>query len=155
MGIVPIYRKPRLIIPRYNAKGFPYMLKGTQLQCPDQEWGADITYIPMKQGDMYLVAMMDWFSRKVLSWSLSSTMDKGVCVVGLKASFAKSNKLPEIINGDQRSEFTGTPGSKWKRNEATKAAKRGKDARWTMSSSRDCGGTSSMKVFYCGKQNKG
>jgi putative transposase len=107
MGIVPIYRKPRLSIPRYKAKRYPYLLKGVKVERPDQVWCADITYIPMKQGHMYLVAVMDWFSRKVLSWRLSSTMDEGFCVDALKAAFAQSKKLPEIINTDQGSQFTG------------------------------------------------
>lgn len=107
MGIVPIYRKPRMSIPRYKAKRYPYLLKGIKVERPNQVWCADITYIPMKQGHMYLVAVMDWFSRKVLSWRLSSTMDEGFCVDALKAAFAQSKKLPEIINTDQGSQFTG------------------------------------------------
>jgi putative transposase len=61
MGIVPIYRKPRLSTPCYKAKRYPYLLKGMKVERPDQVWCADITYIPMKQGHMYLVAVMDWF----------------------------------------------------------------------------------------------
>jgi len=78
-----------------------------KVERPDQVWCADITYIPMKQGHMYLVAVMDWFSRKVLSWRLSSTMDEGFCVDALKAAFEQSKKFPEIINTDQGSQFTG------------------------------------------------
>jgi putative transposase len=107
MGIIPICRKPRLSIPRHKAKRYPYLLKGIKVERPNQVWCANITYIPMKQGHMYLVAVLDWFSRKVLSWRLSSTMDEGFCVEALEAAFAQSKKLPDIINTDQGSQFTG------------------------------------------------
>lgn len=107
MGIVPIYRKPRLSIPHPKAKRYPYLLKNMEVDRPNQVWCADITYIPMSQGHMYLVAVMDWYSRKVLSWRLSNTMDESFCVEALQEALSQAKQLPEIINTDQGSQFTG------------------------------------------------
>ena len=107
MGIVPIYRKPRLSIPHLKAKRYPYLLKDMNVERSNQVWCADITYIPMSQGHMYLVAVMDWHSRKVLSWRLSNTMDESFCVEALQDALSQAKKLPEVINTDQGSQFTG------------------------------------------------
>jgi putative transposase len=72
---MPIYQKPRTSIAHPEHKRYPYLLSGLAINRPDQVWCADITYIPMRKGFLYLVAIMDWFSRKILSWKLSNTMD--------------------------------------------------------------------------------
>ncbi|XOV72635.1 MAG: IS3 family transposase [Verrucomicrobiota bacterium] len=107
MGIQAIYRKPRLSIPNRESKRYPYLLKDIEIERPDQVWCADITYIPMKHGHLYLVAVMDWYSRKVLSWKLSNTMDERFCVEALDEALSKAKKMPEIVNTDQGSQFTG------------------------------------------------
>ena len=107
MGIQAIYRKPRLSIPNRESKRYPYLLKDIEIERPDQVWCADITYIPMKHGHLYLVAVMDWYSRKVLSLKLSNTMDERFCVEALDEALSKAKKIPEIVNTDQGSQFTG------------------------------------------------
>jgi len=107
MGIQAIYRKPRLSIPNRESKRYPYLLKDIEIERPDQVWCADITYIPMKHGHLYLVAVMDWYSRKVLSWKLSNTMDERFCVEALDEALSKAKKMPDIVNTDQGSQFTG------------------------------------------------
>lgn len=105
MGITAIYQKPRTTIPNQNHKIYPYLLKGAVIDRPNQVWATDITYIPMRKGFMYLVAVIDWASRKVLSWRLSNTMDTRFCVDALQAAIAKCGP-PEIFNTDQGSQFT-------------------------------------------------
>ena len=75
MGLMPIYRRPRTSIPGKGHKTYPYLLRGMAIERPNQVWCADITYIPLAKGFLYLVAIMDWWSRKVLAWRLSNTMD--------------------------------------------------------------------------------
>lgn len=105
MGLEPIYRKPRTSIPHPEHTRYPYLLRGMAITRPNQVWCADITYIPMRKGFLYLVAIMDWYSRKVLSWRLSNTMDTDFCVSALEEALAKYGK-PDIFNTDQGSQFT-------------------------------------------------
>ena len=105
MGIQAIYQKPRTTVPNQNHKIYPYLLKGAVIDRSNQVWATDITYIPMRKGFMYLVAIIDWASRKVLSWRLSNTMDTRFCVDALQAAIAKYGP-PEIFNTDQGSQFT-------------------------------------------------
>jgi putative transposase len=105
MGLEPIYQKPRTSIPRPGHKRYPYLLRDLAIIRPNQVWCADITYIPMRKGFLYLVAIMDWRSRKVLSWRLSNTMDTDFCVCALEEALAKYGK-PDIFNTDQGSQFT-------------------------------------------------
>jgi putative transposase len=105
MGLMPIYQKPRTSIPQAGNKLYPYLLRELTINRPNQVWCADITYIPMSKGFLYLVAVMDWFSRKVLSWKLSNTMDTDFCVSALEEALAKYGK-PDIFNTDQGSQFT-------------------------------------------------
>jgi putative transposase len=86
-------------------KIWPYLLRKMVIGRPNQVWCADITYIPMKRGFLYLVAIMDWYSRKVLAWRLSNTMDADFCIEALKEALAKHG-MPEIFNTDQGSQFT-------------------------------------------------
>jgi len=104
MGLEAIYPKPRLSIKDKAHKIYPYLLRDVTVSHINQVWSADITYIPMPHGFMYLVAVMDWFSRYVLSWRLSNTLDVDFCLEALEE--ALSYGKPEIFNTDQGSQFT-------------------------------------------------
>ncbi|GAJ11409.1 unnamed protein product, partial [marine sediment metagenome] len=104
MGLRAIYRRPRISKPAPGHKIYPYLLNGMNITRPNQVWAADITYIPMAQGFLYLVAIIDWYSRYVLSWRLSNTLDAGFCVEALKEALKKGR--PEIFNTDQGAQFT-------------------------------------------------
>ena len=88
MGLHPIYQKPRTTIPHPDHKIYPYLLRDLIIDRPNQVWCADITYIPMRRGFLYLVAIMDWQSRKVLAWRLSNTMETSFCVEALEQAMA-------------------------------------------------------------------
>jgi putative transposase len=105
MGLKAIYREPKTSIPNLEHKIYPYLLSNLTIDRPNQVWCTDITYIPMRRGFLYLVAVLDWYSRKVLSWRLSNTMDAGFCVQALEEALQKHGK-PEIFNTDQGSQFT-------------------------------------------------
>jgi len=105
MGLQAIYPKPRTTKPYPQNKVYPYLLRGLKINRPDQVWAADITYVPMSRGFMYLVAIMDWHSRKVLSWRVSNSMDADFCVEALEEAIGKYG-CPEIFNTDQGSQFT-------------------------------------------------
>lgn len=105
MGIAALYRKPRLSQPHPGHKVYPYLLRGLEIARANQVWAADVTYIPMARGFCYLVAIMDWASRKVLAWRLSNTLDASFCVEALEEALAKYG-TPEIFNTDQGSQFT-------------------------------------------------
>jgi putative transposase len=104
MGIEAVYAKPKLSQPGEGHKIYPYLLKRLRIERPDQVWCTDITYIPMAQGFLYLVAVMDWFSRFVLSWALSLTMELAFCLEALRGALGRG--CPEIFNSDQGSQFT-------------------------------------------------
>lgn len=104
MGIEAVYPKPRLSQPGEGHKIYPYLLRGVTVERVNQVWSTDITYIRMAQGFVYLVAVMDWFSRFVLSWSLSLTMELDFCLEALKSALRRGQ--PEIFNSDQGSQFT-------------------------------------------------
>jgi putative transposase len=105
MGIEAIYRKPRLSKPHPGDKVYPYLLRGLEITRANQVWAADITYLPMARGFCYLVAIMDWASRRVLSWRLSNTLDVSFCTEALEEAIVKYG-IPEIFNSDQGSQFT-------------------------------------------------
>ena len=105
MGIVALYPKKNTSKPGKGHKIYPYMLKGLAINQPNQVFCADITYIPMAKGFVYLVAIMDWNSRKVVSWRLSNTMDSDFCVDALEEAIERYG-APEIFNTDQGSQFT-------------------------------------------------
>jgi putative transposase len=107
MGIEALYRKPRTTKPEPGHKIFPYLLRGLEITRPNQVWAMDITYIPMAQGFVYLTVVLDWFSRRVLAWRMSITMEAAFCVDALEEALARYGK-PEIFNTDQGSQFTGT-----------------------------------------------
>ena len=104
MGIKAIYRRPRTSTPAPGHKTYPYLLGGMEITRPNQVWAADITYIPMARGFLYLVVIMDWYSRYVLSWRLSNTLDAGFCVDALEEALRKGR--PDICNTDQGAQFT-------------------------------------------------
>lgn len=105
IGLVPIYQKPRTTIPHPEHRKYKYLLKDLVIDRPNQVWCADITYIPMRKGFLYLVAVMDWATRKVLSWKLSNSMEADFCIEALEDAMARHGK-PEIFNTDQGSQFT-------------------------------------------------
>jgi putative transposase len=105
MGLEAVYPRPRTSIPYSGHTVYPYLLRGMSIERPNQVWAADITYIPLKRGFMYLVAIMDWNSRKVLAWRVSNTMESGFCVEALQEAIERYG-FPEIFNTDQGSQFT-------------------------------------------------
>ena len=106
MRLVPIYQTPNTSKKHPQHKIYPYLLRELTIDRPNQVWCVDITYIPMRRGVLYLVAIMDWYSRKVLSWRLSNSMEADFCVEALKEAIAWHG-TPEIMNSDQGSQFTG------------------------------------------------
>ena len=107
MGIEALYRRPSTSKPAPGHKIYPYLLRGLKVERPNQVWAMDLTYIPMARGFVYLAAVVDWFSRRVLSWRLSITMETGFCVEAVEEALARHGK-PEIFNTDQGSQFTST-----------------------------------------------
>ena len=104
LGLQVIYRRPRTSKPAPGHKVYPYLLGGMEITGPNQVWAADITYIPMARGFLYLVASMDWYSRYVVAWRLSNTLDADFCVETLEEALSKGK--PEVFNTDQGSQFT-------------------------------------------------
>ena len=107
MGLEAIYKRPRTSRPHPQHPVYPNLLRKMVIDRPNQVWCADITFVPVKNGFLYLVAIMDWATRKVLSWRLSNTMHANFCVEALKEAIAKHGP-PEIMNTDQGSQFTGS-----------------------------------------------
>ncbi|UCE55132.1 MAG: IS3 family transposase [Desulfobacterales bacterium] len=107
MGLEAIYPKPRTSRPHPQHRVYPYLLKNLKIDRANQVWAADITYIPMSRGFMYLVAVMDWHSRKVLSWRLSNTLDTDFCVEALVEALSRFGS-PQIFNTDQGAQFTAS-----------------------------------------------
>jgi putative transposase len=105
MGIQAVYRKPNTSKPAPGHKIYPYLLRDLAVTRPNQVWAMDLTYVPMARGFVYLAAVIDWFSRRVLSWRLSITMEAGFCVEAVEDALARHGK-PEIFNTDQGSQFT-------------------------------------------------
>lgn len=104
MGLEALYRRPRTTIRDKEHKVYPYLLRGVEITYPNQVWSTDITYIPMSKGFMYLVAIIDWFSRYVIAWRVSNTMEGTFCNETLEESLARDT--PVIFNSDQGSQFT-------------------------------------------------
>ncbi|MCR9821642.1 IS3-like element ISVpa4 family transposase [Vibrio parahaemolyticus] len=107
MGIGAIYPKPKTTLANKAHKVYPYLLRDIEVTYPNQAWVIDITYIPMAKGFLYLVAIIDWYSRKVLAWRLSNTMDTSFCIEALEEAL-KHYGPPDIFNSDQGSQFTST-----------------------------------------------
>jgi putative transposase len=105
MGLAPIYQRPRTTVPNPGHRVYPYLLRDLTIDGPNQVWCADLTYIPMRRGFLYLVAIMDWATRKVLSWRVSNTMEVEFCIEALEEALKRFGR-PEIFNTDQGSQFT-------------------------------------------------
>jgi putative transposase len=105
MGMEALYRKPNTSKPAPGHKIYPYLLRGMTIDRPNQVWAMDITYVPMARGFVYLAAVIDWFSRRVLAWRLSITMEAAFCVEALEEALTRHGR-PEIFNTDQGSQFT-------------------------------------------------
>jgi putative transposase len=105
MCIEAIYRGPNTSKPAPGHRTYPYLLRGVAITRPNQVWAMDITYIPMARGFVYLAAVVDWFSRRVLAWKLSITMETSFCIEALDEALS-SNEKPKILNTDQGSQFT-------------------------------------------------
>ena len=106
MGISALYRKPSTSRPVPGHKIYPYLLRGVTVDRPDQAWAMDFTYVPRARGFVYLAAVVDWYSRRVLAWRLSITMEAAFCVEALEEALARHGK-PDVFNTDQGSQFTG------------------------------------------------
>jgi putative transposase len=106
MGIEALYRRPRTSKPTPGHRIYPYLLRDVAVIRPNQVWATDITYIPMARGFVYLVVVLDWFSRRALSWRVSITMEADFCVEAVEEALSRYGK-PEIFNSDQGSQFTG------------------------------------------------
>ena len=146
MGIAALGPKPRTTRPQPGHKIFPYLLRNLTIDRPNQVWAADITYIPIGRGFLYLVAIIDWASRAVLAWRLSNTMDGAFCVAALQEALARYGR-PDIFNTDQGSQFTSqAPSPAGCRAPASKSRWTGVAGGWTMSSSSGCGGRSSTRT---------
>jgi putative transposase len=105
MGLAAIYQRPKTTVRHPQHRVFPYLLRNMAIDEPDQVWCADITYIPMRRCFLYLVAIMDWHSRRVLSWRLSNTMEADFCIEALEEALSRFGR-PGIFNTDQGSQFT-------------------------------------------------
>ena len=105
MGLAAIYQQPRTTVPHPEHRTYPYLLRGLRIERQNQVWCSDITYIPMRRGFLYLVAVMDWATRKVLSWRLSNTLEAEFCIAALEEALARYGR-PDIFNTDQGSQFT-------------------------------------------------
>lgn len=106
MGLEAVFPGRKTTIANREHRVYPYLLRGVKVTRPNQVWSADITYIPMSIGFMYLVAVIDWYSRHVLSWHLSNTLDSSFCVAALLDAFESTQARPEVFNTDQGSQFT-------------------------------------------------
>ncbi len=104
MGLEAIYPKPKLTVARAGHRIYPYLLRNVSIERPDQVWSTDITYVPLARGFMYLAAILDWFSRYVLAWRLSNTLDGSFCLEMLEEALRRGR--PEVFNTDQGVQFT-------------------------------------------------
>jgi putative transposase len=107
MGLEAIYPKPHLSKPAPGHRIYPYLLRGVKVERPNQVWSTDITYVRLREGFVYLVAILDWYSRYVLSWEISTTLDTSFCLSALDWALRKGK--PEIFNSDQGAQFTSEP----------------------------------------------
>ncbi len=128
MGIEALHPKGKTTQRNEQHKVYPYLLKGLAITAPNQVWAADITYIPMRKGFLYLIAVIDWYSRKVLSWRLSNSLDVDFCVEALQEALARYGK-PEIFNSDQGCQFTSNAFTRVLKAQAIRISMDGK-GRW-------------------------
>ena len=148
MGMEALYRRPRTTKPELSHKIFPYLLRGLEITRPNQVWAMDITYIPMAKGFVYLTVVLDWFSRRVLAWRMSITMEAAFCVDALEEALARYGK-PEIFNTHQGSQFTGMRSPACSRRTTSGSAWTAKARGGTTCSSSGFGGQSSTRRSTC------
>jgi putative transposase len=148
MGIEALYRRPRTTKPEPGHKIYPYLLRGMAITRPNQVWAMDITYIPMARGFVYLAVVLDWFSRRVLSWRVSITMEAAFCIETLEDALAHHGK-PDIFNTDQGSQFTGTAFTGVLIKTPSPSAWTARAPGGTMSSSSGCGAASNTRRCIC------
>lgn len=110
MGVEAVYPKKRTTFPGNASYIYPYLLRDIEINRPNQVWCTDITYLPMCGGYMYMVAIMDWYSRRILAWEISNTLDVEFCINALNKAISLTGKVPDIFNTDQGSQFTS---EKW------------------------------------------
>ncbi len=137
MGLRAIYRRPRTSQPAPGVRVYPYLLGKAEITRPNQVWASDITYLPMARGFLYLVAVMDWHSRYVLSWRLSNTLEAGFCAEALTEALERGR--PEVFNTDQGSQFTSQEFTQVLQDRGVKISMDGKGGTKTTSSSSGCG----------------
>ena len=149
MGIEALYRRPRTTKPEPGHKIYPYLLRGMEITRPNQVWAMDITYIPMARGFVYLAVVLDWFSRRVLSWRLSITMEAAFCVETLEDALGSSRQARHL---QYRSGLAvHRLGLHWRAYETTlRSAWTAKELGGTMSSSSGCGAASNTRRCICG-----
>jgi putative transposase len=143
MGLEAIYPKPRLSKPAPGQKIYPYLLRGVKIDRPNQVWSTDITYVRLRGGFVYLVAVLDWYSRYVLSWEVSTTLDTSFCLSALDWALKKGK--PEIFNSDQGAQFTSADFTGRLVKEGVRTAWMDVAALWTTSLSNGCGERSNGK----------
>ena len=144
MGLEAIYQRPDTSQPAAAHQIYPYLLRGLAIERANQVWAADITYIPLARGFIYLVAIIDWFSRSVLAWRLSNTLDAEFCVEALEEALSRYGR-PEIFNTDQGSQFTGDEFTGILKRPGSRSAWTARAAASTTSSSSGCGALSSTR----------
>jgi putative transposase len=145
MGIAALGPKPRTTKPAPGHKIFPYLLRNMAIDRPNQVWAADITYVPIGRGFLYLVAVIDWASRAVLAWRLSNTMDVSFCVSALEEALARFGR-PEIFNTDQGSQFTSAAFTGTLAAAGVRTRWMAAGGGWTTCSSSGCGARSSTRT---------
>ncbi len=126
IGIEAIYPKKHLSTPDSTHRIFPYLLKNLQINAPNFVWSADITYIKLKKGYVYLVALLDWFSRYVLSWKISNSLTADFCIEALEEALSITKSMPAIFNSDQGSQFTSNNFTKILLNQGVKISMDGR-----------------------------
>jgi putative transposase len=149
MGIEALDRRPRTTKPEPGHKVYRYLLRGLDVTRPNQVWAMDITYIPMARGFVYLAVVLDWFSRRVLSWRLSITMEAAFCVETLEDALARHGK-PDIFNTDQGSQFTGAASPACSPTKALRSAWTARGLGGTTCSSNGYGAVSNTRRCICG-----
>jgi putative transposase len=132
MGLQAVYPKPRTTVACPHHRIYPYLLRGVAVTHPDQVWSADITYLPILQGFMYLVAILDWFSRYVVAWQVSNKLDGGFCCEALLT--ALQHGRPEIFNTEQGVQFTATNFTQTLEQAGIRISMDGRGGPWTISS---------------------
>ena len=148
MGIAALYRHPRTTQPHPGHQVFPYLLRTLDITAPNQVWAMDLTYLPMRHGFLYLVAVLDWATRRVLAWRLSNTLTTDFCLDALEAAI-RDYGCPGILNTDQGSQFTSTAFVAWSSSTASRSAWTGRAPGATTASSNASGRASSTKKCTC------